>query len=521
MRLSSSLTKVFSPSLFLLGAILLLSFGRGGAAFAQYALASATPVEVRVGASSDDAEESDAGVMELGSFDLDLGQKPVAARFTGLSIPPGSTIVNAYLQLEAEAADSITTTVTIYGEAIDDAPTFTAEDFNISSRAKTTAAVGWDVPEWPTAGDAGPDQKSPDIAAIIQEIVDRPGWVSGNALVLILDDPVGVSGKRQAVTFERDRFGAPLLQVDFTPANQGPAVNAGPDQAISLPDSAILDGTVTDDGLPNPPGTVTTSWSKISGPGSVIFADPAAVDTTASFSAAGTYVLRLTADDSDLTAFDELTITVSPANEPPTVDAGLDQTISLPNSATLDGTVTDDGLPNPPGTLTTLWSKISGPGSVTFGDPTAVDTTASFSEAGTYVLRLSASDSGLSAFDELTITVNPANQPPTVNAGPDQAISLPNSATLDGTVTDDGLPNPPGTVTTTWSQVSGPGTVTFADANAVDTTASFSEAGTYVLSLTASDDQLSAEDQVSIEVTNAPQPPTFYTYLPLVSSGAP
>jgi hypothetical protein len=55
------------------------------------------------------------------------------------------------------------------------------------------------------------------------------------------------------------------------------------------------------------------------------------------------------------------------------------------------------------------------------------------------------------------------NQPPAVDAGPALAVALPAAASLDGTVTDDGLPNPPGAMTTTWSQVSGPGTVTFGD----------------------------------------------------------
>jgi hypothetical protein len=61
----------------------------------------------------------------------------------------------------------------------------------------------------------------------------------------------------------------------------------------------------------------------------------------------------------------------------------------------------------------------------------------------------------------------PVNHPPSVDAGPDQMVTLPNSADLEGMVTDDGLPDPPGVVTGTWSEVSGPGTVTFADANAV------------------------------------------------------
>ena len=292
-----------------------------------------------------------------------------------------------------------------------------------------------------------------------------------------------------------------LLLTTLPPANQAPVVNAGNDQTITLPAGAALDATVTDDGLPNPPGTVTTTWSMFSGPGTVTFGNANAVDTSATFSVNGTYVLRLTANDSALSPTDDVTITVNPApaNQPPVVNAGNDQAITFPASAVLDGTVTDDGLPNPPGAVTTTWSMFSGPGTVTFGNANAVDTSASFSVAGTYVLRLTANDSALSPSDTVTITVNPAapNQPPVVNAGNDQTITLPASATLDGTVTDDGLLNP---VTTTWSKFSGPGTVTFGNASAIDTTASFSIAGVYVLRLTANDGAFSPSDDVTITV---------------------
>jgi hypothetical protein len=94
-------------------------------------------------------------------------------------------------------------------------------------------------------------------------------------------------------------------------------------------------------------------------------------------------------------------------NQPPTVDAGLDETIYLPiNQVDLDGTVTDDGLPNPPATVDTTWIKVSGIGTVTFDDPSLVDTVARFSDAGEYVLKLTADDSELSAFDEVTIIVD-------------------------------------------------------------------------------------------------------------------
>ncbi len=300
------------------------------------------------------------------------------------------------------------------------------------------------------------------------------------------------------------------------PTNQAPVVNVGNDQTIQLPNTATLSATVTDDGLPSSPGTVTRSWTKQSGPGTVTFANASSNNSTASFSTAGTYVLRLTANDGSLQAFDELTVTVqaaAPVNQAPVVNAGNDQTIQLPASAALSATVTDDGLPT--GTLTRSWTKVSGPGNVSFGNASANNTSASFSTAGTYVLRLTASDGSLQASDDITITVLAAaavNQPPVVNAGNDQTIQLPNTAALSGTVTDDGLPSSPGTVTRSWTRQSGPGTVTFANASAASTTASFSAAGTYVLRLTASDGSLQAFDELTVTVLAAApvnQPPVI------------
>jgi CubicO group peptidase (beta-lactamase class C family) len=119
------------------------------------------------------------------------------------------------------------------------------------------------------------------------------------------------------------------------PTNQAPEVSAGSDQTIILPtDTVNLDGTVTDDGLPNPPAAFTTSWSKVSGQGTVTFGDANTVDTTVTFSVVGTYILRLTADDTELTAIDEVMIKVDPepvltiilvTPDPTTVDIGMSQ----------------------------------------------------------------------------------------------------------------------------------------------------------------------------------------------------
>ncbi|NNC88216.1 MAG: hypothetical protein HKN82_07125 [Akkermansiaceae bacterium] len=92
------------------------------------------------------------------------------------------------------------------------------------------------------------------------------------------------------------------------PASSSPTCSAGPDRTVLPAELASLDGTVSDDG---PLANVSASWSLISGPGEVYFYTPDAVDTTADFGALGEYVLRLTVDDGDHTAFDDVCVTVT------------------------------------------------------------------------------------------------------------------------------------------------------------------------------------------------------------------
>ena len=93
--------------------------------------------------------------------------------------------------------------------------------------------------------------------------------------------------------------------------------------------------------------------------------------TTATFFFPGSYVIGFWSNDGELSSFDQVAINVIDTNTAPVVDAGPDQTITRPDdTADLEGTVTDDGLPDPPGAVEVEWQKLSGPGDVTFGDPT-------------------------------------------------------------------------------------------------------------------------------------------------------
>src|SRR5205085_10619277 len=186
--------------------------------------------------------------------------------------------------------------------------------------------------------------------------------------------------------------------------------------------------------------------------------------------------------------------TAARVNQAPSVNAGPDQTVELPATASLAGTATDDGLPSG-SHITYAWSVVAAPAgaSASLATASAASTTATFSAPGDYMLRLTASDSLLSGFDDLAVTVEPANAAPVANAGADQSVELPATASLAGSVTDDGRPVPVH-LTSSWSKISGPGTVTFANGSNPMTTASFSVGGLYVLRLTGSDGKRTGSD---------------------------
>jgi RHS repeat-associated protein len=272
---------------------------------------------------------------------------------------------------------------------------------------------------------------------------------------------------------------------------QPPVVSAGPNQTITLPvNSVTLNGSATDNGIP-----LTFAWSVVSGPGAVTFNNPGSAVTTATFGSAGTYVLQLTASNSQNSASATTTVTVNPqAYVPPIVNAGPSQTITLPtNTVMLNGSASDNGVP-----MTTVWTAISGPGTVSLSSPNSLATQATFpSTPGTYVLQLSASNTQYTSTAQVTITVNPGSiQPPVVSAGPNQTITLPtNTVTLNGTASDGGVP-----MTVAWSVVSGPTTVTFSSPSTVVTQATFTAPGAYVLQLSASNAQYTTTSQTAVYV---------------------
>lgn len=280
--------------------------------------------------------------------------------------------------------------------------------------------------------------------------------------------------------------------------NQSPIANAGANKSITLPTNTTnFSGTGVD-----PDGTIASyAWTQISGTTATL-TNANTSTLTVQVPSDGVYVFRLTVTDNiGATGSSNVTLTVNPAavNQPPVVNAGTNQTLTLPvNSTNLTGSASD-----PDGSVASYsWTKMSG--------PTATITNATFSTAsisnlieGVYVFRLTVTDNlGLTAFAQITVTILPAavNQPPQAIAGSDQIITLPtNSTTLFGSGSDaDGM-----VVSYLWTQLSGPaGTLT--NSNTATLTITNMIEGVYLLRLTVTDDSgATSNDDVTVTVNAA------------------
>lgn len=372
--------------------------------------------EKRIAAGNDDAEESASGAVYRSSSDLELvydsSLQTVGLYYSGLNIPQGAKITNAYIQFKTGKKTSETTTLIVSAQAAANPGTFSAANYDISSRPRTATGAAWNPLPWTMVGETGINQRTSDLSAVVQEIVNQPDWMIGNSAVFIITG----SGKRIARAYNSDTTGAPLLHIEFQPSGISPTSSS---TRTNTPTS-----TRTFTPTPSATATFTHTPTQTNSPTLTLLNTFTATYTrtatntptfTATYTATRTFTNTSTATHTSIptvTKTPSLTPVLTPTptlpaqpNDPPFVDAGGDQTVILPDTAVLDGFVSDDGLPVPPGVLLPVWSKVSGPGSVTFGSATLVDTTAEFSTPGSYVLRLSVSDGQYTSSDELAILV--------------------------------------------------------------------------------------------------------------------
>ncbi len=182
-------------------------------------------LELRISAAEDDAEELresggtvPAGTVRLNEPTLDMPVDPSlgAGQYTGLrfidvSVPQGATVVDARLVFTAQASADERSALLVGLENTVSAAGFTASALDLSSRTRIGTTF-WEVEPW-TEGESGPRQASPSLRNQVQQLVDRPEWVTGSPLAFVLESATGSgsTSSRSAVAYDGDPEGSARL----------------------------------------------------------------------------------------------------------------------------------------------------------------------------------------------------------------------------------------------------------------------------------------------------------------------
>ncbi len=182
--------------------------------------------EFRVIASTDDGYASPATAFNnLDDYYIRVGLYTTGMRFTNVNIPWGSTIISAKLKMYGRTLrvkDRLEST--IQAEATGYAANFQSSDRHICRLARTNASVRWvweedDIDVTDSSWRSGAWYTSPDLYAVVQEVVDRPDWSDGNAIALILSSDSPPEGNE--LRFWSYDGNAPLagtLEITYAPA---------------------------------------------------------------------------------------------------------------------------------------------------------------------------------------------------------------------------------------------------------------------------------------------------------------
>ena len=194
-----------------------------------------------------DGEEAENGNIYSNTGSLDLvydsetspfrGNQFIAMHYASVSVPPGSTIIDAHVQFTSRGtAGSGPSALEVLFQAADNAATLGWTPFNYSGRPRTSG-ITWAAPQWTTANQSGAAQRTPNLASILQSVIDRPGWNVGNAVVVF----VRGQGRRSAWSWDQDPARSAQLCISYVlPA----------EDCLGVPNGPALPGTPCDDGDP-------------------------------------------------------------------------------------------------------------------------------------------------------------------------------------------------------------------------------------------------------------------------------
>ena len=178
-----------------------------------------TTLNLQVAASADDGWQSGAGVPNIATSTLELGQDgsgnlSALARFLNVTIPQGTTITSATFTVRCVAGYTGPSTLIVNAQAenVDNSATISASANHIGARAVTSSPTSWDIHIMATN-----TEYSVDVTSHVQAVLNRAGWVSGNALSIIITNNTAPSNEWQDVyTYDNTPANAPKLDIVYS-----------------------------------------------------------------------------------------------------------------------------------------------------------------------------------------------------------------------------------------------------------------------------------------------------------------
>jgi hypothetical protein len=289
--------------------------------------------------------------------------------------------------------------------------------------------------------------------------------------------------------------------------NTVPVANAGVTQNVTTGSLVTLDGSASRDANNE---SLTYLWQFISVPSGSLAALSSATSVKPTFTAdvTGTYTLSLLVNDGKANSLAAtVNVYASVNNSAPVANAGVNQSVAIGASVTLDGTASSDANRDP---ITYKWALISKPTGSTAELNSAISPNPKFTAdiAGAYVAILTVNDGKAdSTASPVTVTASGANSAPVANAGVAQNVALNATVTLDGTGSSDANND---FITYKWVLITKPtgSTATLSSATSAKPTFKADVAGTFVASLIVNDGKVdSTAAAVPITVASANSEP--------------